>query len=225
MPRRFEPLVNEQFYHIFNRGVNKQPICFAKKDYVRAIESFKFYLTPHPPVRYSRFINLPSEERKILLQNMDKKEKLVDLIAYCLMPNHFHLLLKQNIDDGITMLMRNFQISYTKYLNTKYDRTGPLLQGQFKVARIEDDEQLLHVSRYIHLNPFTSYHLGEIESLTAYPWSSLAEYLDLIEIENEICKKELILSNFKNKDKYKEFIFNQADYQRKLENIKHLILE
>lgn len=223
MPRRFVPLVNEQIYHIFNRGVNKQPIYYAKRNYLRAIESLKFYLTSSPPVRYSRFINLPNEERKIVLRKMAKKEKLGDLITYCLMPNHFHLLLKQNIDAGITILMRNFQISYTRYLNTKYDRTGPLLQGQFKAVRIEDVEQLLHVSRYIHLNPFISYLVKDIESLTTYPWSSLAEYLDLI--EDEICNKELILSNFKNKDKYKEFIFNQVDYQRRLEKIRHLILE
>ena len=198
-----------KIYHIFNRGVEKRNIFLSDGDRWRFLQGL--YLFNDEAGSLNLLYRLEQQKGKMhfgILRDYLRKagierKPLVRIMADCLKPNHFHLLLKQNIDDGITMLMRNFQISYTKYLNTKYDRTGPLLQGQFKVARIEDDEQLLHVSRYIHLNPFTSYHLGEIESLTAYPWSSLAEYLDLIEIENEICKKELILSNFKNKDKYK----------------------
>lgn len=223
MPRRLTPLVNGEVYHVFNRGVNKQPIFNSKRDYSRAIEVLKYYMIPNLPIRYSRFIRLSLEERNILLKKVDKKEKLVDLISYCFMPNHFHFLFKQNIENGISKLMRNFQISYTRFINTKYDRIGPLLQGQFQAVHIEDDNQLFHVSRYIHLNPYTSYILKDTSELTFYPWSSFPEYLGLRDIE--ICSKLLILFNFADIEKYKEFVFNQADYQRKLEDIKHLILE
>ena len=140
------------------------------------------------------------------------------------MPNHFHLLLKQIIDGGISKFMSNFTNRYTRYLNTKNDRNGPIFQGRFKAIRIETDEQLLHVCRYIHLNPYTSYVVKTFSNLEKYPYSSFPEYLG--KTKREFCNKELILHHF-NKDRkdYKKFVFNQANYQRELNKIKHLTLE
>ena len=86
-------------------------------------------------------------------------QRVVDLICFCLMPNHFHLLLRQIEEDGIVKFVRNFQIGYSRYLNEKEKRSGALFEGQFKAVRVENDEQLIHVSRYIHLNPYSSYWL------------------------------------------------------------------
>ena len=223
MPIRKVPLVTGEYYHVFNRGVNKQPIFTGKRDYVRALETLKFYLPEDPPVRYSKFMLTSKEEREKILSNMNKRERIIDIISYCFMPNHFHLLAKQNKDRGITKFMRNFQISYTLFFNLKYERTGPLLTGQFKAVRVEDDEQLLHTSRYIHLNPYTSFIVQNFQDLETYPYSSLTEYLGK-NLEG-ICDKEIILSNFKDTEVYKKFLFDQADYQQKLEQIKHLLLE
>ena len=223
MPLRKTPLVNGQYYHIFNRGVNKQPIFFVKRHYERAIETIKYYLTAKPPLRYSKFICLSKMNREILLKEISHLEKQVDLIAYCLMPNHFHLLLKQNIDDGISEFVKRFQISYTLFFNTKHKREGPLLNGQFKAVLIEDDNQLLHLSRYIHLNPHTSYKVRNLFQLLNYEWSSFPEYLK--KTQNEICSKDIILTLFKSNELYKEFVLDNADFQRKLGNIKHLLLE
>lgn len=119
--------------------------------------------------------------------------------------------------------MSNFQNSYARYFNTKSKRISPLWQGQFKAVRIEDDNQLLHISRYIHLNPYTSFVVKNLKALLQYQWSSLSEYLN--PATGGICSKEIILSQFGNLDDYQKFILDQADYQRRLEGIKHLILD
>lgn len=222
MPARILPLVTGEYYHIINRGINKQSVFLGSNDYKRAIKVLKFYAF-NPEIKFSRFLSFPSAERvKLWERIVSKDNKLVEFICFCFMPNHFHLLLKQNKDGGISKFMSNFQNSYTRYLNTKYDQIGPIFQGRFKAVRIEDDIQLLHLSRYIHLNPYSSFIVKTLNDLLEYQWSSLSEYLG--EIENEICDKKVILSNFKDIVKYKSFVLDNADYQRTLDKIKHLIL-
>ena len=224
MPGRSTPLVTNQVYHVFNRGVASQPTFLDKRDYDRALETMSFYQNKNIPLRYSFFLRLPEGERADLLNQMRKKrEYVVDILAYCLMPNHVHLLLKQLQDDGISTYMSNGTNSYTRYFNTKNKRAGPLYQGKFKAVRIETDEQLLHVTRYIHLNPFTSYVVKTLKELEHYPYSSLAEYLG--HRDKGTCNAEFILSQFRSRKAYKKFLFDRADYQRELENIKHLTLE
>ena len=108
------------------------------------------------------------------------EEKMIEIICYCLMPNHIHFLIRQLKENGISKFMGQISNSYTKYFNTKYTRVGPLLQGPFKAVLIESDEQLIHVSRYIHLNPIVS---GIVKNLEDYPWSSYLEYIKPIGLE------------------------------------------
>lgn len=224
MPLRTVPLITGQYYHVFNRGINKQPIFLKRREYKRALEAFQFYSFATQKLRLSKFFLLSQTERERLwIQMINANNKLVDILCFCLMPNHFHFLLEQKIDDGISKFMGDFQNSYTRYFNTSHRGIGPLLQGQFKAVRIEDDEQLLHLSRYIHLNPYTSFIVKELEDLLDYPWSSFPEYLS--KIETGICKKAQILSQFPNTEAYRSFVFDQANYQRELEKIKHLSLE
>lgn len=223
MPARTVPLVNNQFYHVYNRGINKQPIFREIKDYRRAIELIKFYQYSHPPLRYSKYQLLSLDRKQEFWKITAKSPKLVSINSYCLMPNHFHLSAEQQTDNGISKYLSNFQNSYTKYFNTKHNRTGPLLQGQFKAVRIEDDNQLLHVNRYIHLNPYSSFIVKNIDDILTYPWSSIQEYFKTT--VNNICEKDIILSNFKNTNEYKSFILDQADYQQELDLIKHLTFE
>ena len=223
MPARFTPLVTNQYYHLFNRGVNKQPIFQGVRDYKRVVDILEFY-SFNPKLRFSKFLLLSQEDRNKFMENLRAQgDKLVDVICFCLMPNHFHLLLNQIQDNGISKFMANLQNSYTRYFNTKHERVGPLLQGQFKAVLIEDDSQLLHVSRYIHLNPYSSFVVKDLESLEQYQWSSFPEYLGVA--SKEICNKQIILNYFKDVADYKQFVFDQADYQRELEKIKHLLLE
>ncbi len=138
------------------------------------------------------------------------------------MPNHFHFLLKQKLDKGVATFISNITNAYTKYFNTRNNRVGPLLQGTFKAVLVETDEQLIHLSRYIHLNPVVSSVITEKE-LDYYPWSSYPEYLGLS--DNNISDKDFILKMFRSIRHFKEFVTSQIDYGKKLERIKHLTME
>lgn len=224
MPGRIIPLATNETYHIINRGIASQPTFIDSKNYQRAVECLRYYQNKKPPIKYSRYLQLAKGRRAALLDILAKeKQFLVEIIAYCFMPNHFHLLLKQLADNGISKFVSNFTNSYTRYFNTKNERNGPIFQGRFKAKRIETEEQLLHVSRYIHLNPFSSYVVKSLKDLEKYPYSSLLEYLD--DGGANFCSKEMIADNFKNEGAYKKFVFDQADYQRELDKIKHLTLE
>jgi len=218
------PLVDGQIYHVINRGSGSQPVFLSKRDYQRFLETFLYYQNKNLPLKYSRFLTLSSNQRQEILNELMKKKKfLVEILAYCLMSNHVHLLLKQVGDKGISLFMSNLTNSYTRYFNTKNERKGSLFQGKFKAVLVESDEQLLHVSRYIHLNPYTSYVVKNLKETANYPYSSFEEYLN--PNLKGFCEKEIILSNFKSGSKYKEFVFDQADYQRRLEQLKNLQLE
>ncbi len=224
MPGRLMPIVTNEIYHIFNRGVASQPTFFNKRDYDRALESFFYYQNSNPPIKYSRFLTLPIKQRAEILDDLSKKKNyLVEIISYCLMPNHFHFLLRQIKDGGIAKFIGNFTNSYTRYINTKQERTGPLFTGKFKSVRIETQKQLLHTSRYIHLNPYSSFVVKTLKDLAGYPYSSLPEFLGIT--KSNLCSKDIIISEFKSLKLFRQFIFDQADYQRSLDIIKHLALE
>lgn len=223
MPRRLVPLVSNEIYHIYNQGQDKRPTFTNRREYLRALKTINFYQY-RTHLKLSTFLKLPEDEAKSFATLEFKKEnKLVDILSFCLMPNHFHFLIKQLSEDGISRFTSNFQNSYTKYFNTRHERIGSLFLDQFKAVRIETDEQFIHVSRYVHLNPFTSYVVRSLEELENYPWSSFREYLH--PHLSDITEKEMALSFFKNSEAYKKFVFDNASYQRELDKIKHLALE
>lgn len=215
-------LANDQFYHIFNRGVERREIFTDKREYKRALGTLKYYQYKNLAVKFSKFlVQTPQNQEKILSQIIKSENKLVDIISFCLMPNHFHFLLKQLCDHGISTFIANFTNSYTKYFNTKHERNGSLIQGPFKSVYVESNEQLIHLSRYIHLNPVASYIIKE-QKLETYPWSSLREYLEL---EKGFCQKEIVIEQFRSVNDYKNFVFDQISYSQELDKIKHLITE
>lgn len=223
MPSRITPLVTSHVYHVYNRGVARQPTFFSKRDYERIMLTFRYYRLYKPPRKLSYFLELPAPEREPWLLHQEKElTKLVEIVCFVLMPNHFHMLLRQLVDSGITTCLRNSLNSYTKFINTKYQRPGPLFQGEFKAIRMETDEQLLHVSRYIHLNPLVSSVVRE-DKLRTYPWSSLPVYLG--SATSPYLSPTIVLNQFSPNNRYESFVFDHADYAKKLENVKHLLLE
>jgi putative transposase len=161
------------------------------------------------------------EERRVVLDSLEKDGRSqVEIICFCLMPNHYHFLLRQVEDNGISNFLGNFQNGFTRYFNIRNDRVGHIFQGSFKAVLVENESQLLHLARYIHLNPYSSMLVREIDQLFDYPWSSLPEYLGFRE---GFCHKEEILSFFSHVAQHKEFLLGKADYQRQLETIKHLV--
>lgn len=176
MPSRKTPLVSGEVYHVFNRSIAKQPIFNSRRDYVRFLEAIDYYQYSENPIRFSHFFRMNKEDKLKQIELLRKHKKSVAIFAFCIMPNHFHILARQLEDNGIMALVRNIQNSYAKYFNIKYKRTGSLFQEQFKAIDIEDDNQFLHVCRYIHLNPTTSYLLKDFRELEDYPWTSLIDY-------------------------------------------------
>lgn len=224
MPVRQTPLVTGEFYHVVNRGNSSIPIFRAKRNYQRFLETFCYYQNTNSPVKFSKFQTLPRAEREQVLENLKKeRDFLVEIVAYCLITNHFHFLLKQNKDAGIFNFCRLLNNSYSRYFNILHKRKGSLFEGRFKAIRIETDEQLLHLSRYIHLNPYSSFVVKDFKNLLDYPFSSLPEYLG--KTKEDICNKEIVYAQFSSVKSYQKFVLDQASYQRTLEIIKHQLLE
>lgn len=211
MPSRASPFVNEYIYHIYNRGSEKRRIYSDRRDYSRFIKTIRYYQVQGPKPKLSYF----KESSRL-----DFSKRIIDILAYCLMPNHFHLLVKQAQDRGITEFMGKLSNSYTKYYNVRTSRIGPLFQGEFKSVLIEDDEQLLHVQRYIHLNPLVSLLTKDLK---LYEWSSYLEYTS--DVDNGFCSTEDILGYLTSPEQFREFVMDQIDHAKNLEAIKHACLE
>jgi putative transposase len=187
-------LANEEYYHIFNRGVDKRKVFLNEKNYLRFLAGMIVFndkkLTGHLPAKlsFADIRSLASEERELL----------VEIIAFCLNPNHYHLILKQIEDNGIEKYLHRLGTSYTKYFNIKNKRTGSLFQGTFKAVHIESNEQLLHTSVYVNCNS----EVHGIAPAGKYQWSSLWEYKNR---KNIFCNTKIILNEFKKASDYIKF--------------------
>lgn len=213
---------NGEYYHIFNRGVEKRPIFTNKYEFSRALDSINFYRFGDLPIRYSKYLNLDKNKKSEFLKSLQKNMPQIEIVAFCLMGNHFHFLIKQLYDNGVVKFMAKFQNSYTKYFNTKNRRVGPLLQGVFKSVHVADDEQLVHLSRYIHLNSVFGFNI-KAEYLKSYIWSSYPEYLGIR--DTHMINPEVVLSFFKNPKEYEKFVLDHIDYAKKIKNIEHLLID
>jgi putative transposase len=134
-----------------------------------------------------------------------KREVLVEIVAYCLMPNHFHLVLKEEQEGGVSKYMSRIQNSYTKYVNTKYDRSGHLFEGPYKSVHVQSDDQLIYLSAYVHKNPIDIHDWRE--NLNQYPWSSFQDYI----YENrwgKLLNNDIVMHQFDNGKDYEEYVKN-----------------
>lgn len=183
------------------------------KDYQRFLQTIYYYQFNGPKPRFST-------HKRFRIKDFDKNPKIIEIICYCLMPNHFHLLLKQLKQNGIQEFLSKITNSYTKYFNTKYKRVGSLMQGQFKAVSVETDEQLIHLSRYIHLNPFVAEITKDWEN---FPYSSIQEFTGNVVFP--ICETTPIMSLFNNPDKYKNFIADHQTYALELSKIQHFLID
>ena len=163
------------FYHIYNRGVEKRDIFKDEQDYKVFLSYLKNYLESisEKELKKALIDASFSEKDKILTKiSLSNFSNEINLLAFCLMPNHFHLLIKQRSERGIESFMQSLGTRYVMYFNKRNKRVGGLFQGTYKAVLVETDEQLLHLSRYIHANPSD---MGV--SLVEYPYSSLKAYM------------------------------------------------
>jgi putative transposase len=221
MPRRRILLANNEIYHIYNKSVANEEIFTGARYQSNALSLLDYYRKPQR-LRYSKFKQLTSENKIAYLEVLKVIEPYVEVMAFALMPNHYHLLVRQISDNGIQKFVANFQNSFAKFYNLKNERRGSLFINAFKSKRVENDNLLLHISRYIHLNPATSYIL-KLEDLGKSYLTSFPEYLN--KDRRGIVNKDLILNIAGSVEKYGKFVLDRADYQRELKRIRSLTLE
>lgn len=221
MANRKQLLVTNEFYHIFNRTVADEPIFNNKHNLNRILALTNFYRFK-TSMSFSHFQSQPEDRKRELWKVFSSTFPLVELYCFSFMPNHFHFLLRQTQDTGIDNYISNIQNGFAKFFNTKFDRYGSLFCHSFDRVLIETEEQFIHVTRYIHLNHVTGY-LIKLEELDTYPFTSFPVYMKNRKLE--FINTDIILKHFKTPKRYREFVYNQSDYQRKLQKIKNLILE
>ncbi|MDP3982971.1 MAG: transposase [bacterium] len=202
--------ITDQIYHIYSRGVRKSLIYMNNADYQRWEKLLFWCKTYNYP--YSLFIREVNRGRKLgrteeeIMEKYENNSKYksapVEILAYVEMPNHFHLVLKQLRDDGISEYIHRLLTSYSKFLNTKYDFKGSVFESNAKSVIVLTDEQLIQLIRYIHLNPLVA-ELIEKKNLHKYIWSSWPVYIDLK--DNKLLNMEFIKHNFNTIGSLKEF--------------------
>lgn len=195
--RDYKSFAEKEIYHVYNRGVGKMDIFIDTQDYQIFLNRLQENLYPE----CLNYFEMPRYliRRKVLPPNS------FDLLSFCLMPNHFHILIKQNSALPITQLILKICTGYSKYFNKKYGRVGSVFQDRFKSVRINGNEQLLWTSYYIHKNPIEA---SLVNNLNDYRWSSFRDYIGLDKLS--ICKKELILEQFQKPTSYLKY-FNEYD--------------
>ena len=200
------------YYHIYNRGVDKRTLFKNTQDYAVFLNYLKEYLSPLPEKHPQRQIAVNNKDYQINDYQCRNYCNSVILIAYCLMINHFHLLIKQTAARNIELFMRSFATRYTSYFNKRYQRSGTLFEGPYKAVLIDSDEQLLHLSRYIHLNPSPNL----FKQPSSYP--------DYLQHKNTSwVQTQDILQYFKNPLAYKHFV--EAENQSSLSIITNFSLD
>lgn len=220
---RYKIFVDHTYYHIYNRGVERRKIFLDKKDYVAFLGCFKLYLTPPKPLdrRFSITLQGPtlSDTGKVVYapsRQPSNHAKTIELVAYCLMPNHFHLMLRSIERDSMTRFMRSLSTRYSMYFNKKYERVGPLFQGIYKAVMIEQENQFLWVTKYIHRNPLSlSLYKDDPCKLMEYPYSSYKNYLG--QIHQTWVHPENILTYFSEtnpRNSYQNFVEEPLAHQK-----------
>lgn len=222
MAIRRDVLATGEIYHIFNRSVANESLFPSKRELYRAFELLNYYRFSQN-LRYSKFKQLSIDEKKNYILKIDSAMRLVEIYAYSFMPNHYHFLVRQLKEDGIKKFISNIQNSFARYFNEKNSRHGSLFQNPFSARRIGTDEEFIHVSRYIHLNPVSAFII-EFENLFSDLSTSFTYYAGDRE-KNSMVNTRLILELVGSKDKYIEFVRDRVNYQRELGKIRHLILE
>ncbi len=212
--RDYKTFASGNYYHVFNRGNGKNDIYLKSEDYKIFIYRLRENLFPVTELKTAQSKSEFKYKRKLLPDNA------FSLICYCLMPNHFHLLIRQDRDVKVSKLIQKLCTGYAVYFQKKYDHTGHLFQGAFKAIHIENESYLMWLSAYIHQNPAVA---GLVKNLEDYPYSS---YLDYIGKRNEnLCSKDVILDKFKSPDDYKKFVEDSGELIKQRKEIESLLLD
>lgn len=234
-----EKIIAGNFYHVLNRGVDKRKIFLDEKDYLRFIHDlFEFNDKAHA-FNVGHFFKLRHQNQHIdvrrqYIENRRPRKLLVEILAFCLMPNHYHLLLKPKNNNSIIEFIKKINGGYAKYFNHKYKRAGALFEGKYKSVLIKDESHFIHLPYYIHLNPLDLVmpawrdkkikdYKKAVKFLENYKWSS---YLDYIGKKNfpSVTQRNFLLKFLGNSTQYKKDTVSWLK-EIDLKNINSFILE
>jgi putative transposase len=221
-PRRREQLINNRVYHVFNRSISEFTIFNNIEEYIRMWDMLDLFRYLNFSYQYSQFVKLDDKTKKEIKQKLKVEDQMiVSIVAYCIMPTHLHLTLEQLADDGIKKYIGRVFDSYSKYFNIKHKRNGPLWAHRFKSVSVDTDEQLLHLTRYIHLNP-TSVNL--VKKPEMWIFSSYRQYINMNDDAYlNICNHSDLIG-IKGSE-YKEFVEDGIDYQRNISILKGITFD
>ena len=225
-----EKFSTNEIYHIYNRGVDKREIFAEDGDKFRFVHNLYELNDKNPALDFRKQtteVRLPQIKR-------EPRKMLVEILAFCLMPNHYHLFLKQIKDRGVTEFMRKLGTGYTNYFNQKYARSGVLFQGKFKSVRVEKEVHFNYLPLYIHLNPLdlieSGWRQGSMENfekainfLESYRWSSFLDYIGKKNFSS-VTQRNFLLEIFGGEMKYKKEMIKWLK-DMDLNEIKEVILE
>ena len=226
--------VNEEYYHIYNRGVDKRTIFECKEDLDRFFQSIDEFnvIKPIGSIYENSLIKIKKNKEakkfgsstpKFYIYTEKKKDELVEFVCYCLNPNHYHFLLQQLVDKGVEKFMHKLGTGYSNYFNKKYKRSGSLFQGKFKAIHVDSNEYLLHLSVYVNLN-YRVHNLEKFGSPASKLFkSSWGEYIG--ENKENFCKKDIILDQFGSVLDYKKFAKNSLEHIKEIKDIEKFLLE
>ncbi len=205
-----------EFYHIYSRGIEKRKIFLSDKDYKRFVYLL-YTANSTEPVHLSNY-------QGISLIDIPKGEPIVDIIAWCTMPNHFHLILKERTENGISIFMKKLLTGYSMYFNVKEERKGKLFEGKFQAKHLDYDQYLKYEFTYVHLNPISLVDSGwkqkDIEDerkckdfLDHYKYSSYLDYSGVDRPEGKILNREAFPEYFETATDFKEMVEEWIDFK------------
>lgn len=228
-----------EIYHVINRGVDKRSIFMEDEDYFRFLHDLFEFNDTEPVNNVTYFFRNRPNSKDIASPYIAAKERrvrklLVEVLAFCLMPNHYHLLLRPKFDDGVTQFVKKLNIGYAKYFNEKYQRNGTLFQGRFKAVHVTNEAHFIHLPYYIHCNPLDlcapewrerklKNHTTALKFLENYRWSSHLDYLGKKNFPS-VTQREFLLEFFGGTTGY-ENAFIRWLKNLKLENFREVTLE
>lgn len=198
------------FYHIYNKGIGKSNIFLNDDDYEKFLEYLEIYLAPKDAANSKKI------PKRLLSKNLSSE---IQLIAYLFLPNHFHLILKQSTNNGISKLMKQLNNGFTFYFNKKYENNGPVFAGKFKSVKLDSDENLLSSFHYLHTHPGI---LWLADNIKDYPWSSYHEYL---QSKPKLVSKDYILSRFETFKDFEKFIKENKDPKKRTAETRQLLID
>ncbi|OQA40466.1 MAG: Transposase IS200 like protein [Candidatus Omnitrophica bacterium ADurb.Bin314] len=219
MQVRKDPLATGEYYHVYTKSIAGFVIFNHKDEFDRMKSLLEFHQVSDPAMKFSWLKRLGKDMTPRMTERREK-ERLVHIIAYCLMPTHIHLFLRQSATNGISVFMGRLLNGYARYFNLRHKRKGPLWEGRFKNVRVKTNEQALHLSRYIHLNPASA---GLVNKPGEWEHSSYQEYLSRSSQEPGLCAFQGVF-DFTSAE-YQNFVEKHRDAQRETAILKGLMME